>query len=241
MRPGFAVSGDAPGDFGGLDPRARSRRSNRHAASTSAGAATNTRGWPWSRQVGASATVCWCWPRRSCAATTSPTLQDGLNQLGFDCGRPDGIFGPATVRALEDFQRNGGLSPDGICGPRTVRMLELLRRQTGSGPGVASVREALTIHESLRTLRIVVGQFGGLSSITRSVTRALRNGGATVMSTDEYEAAAQAAAANRFGAQLYVGFEARSDERSLISYFAVPTFESIGGRCAGDPHGRRLV
>jgi N-acetylmuramoyl-L-alanine amidase len=157
-------------------------------------------------------------------------LQNGLNQLGFDCGRPDGIFGPATARALEDFQRNGGLTPDGVCGPRTIRTLELLRRQTGSGPGVASVREALMTHASLLTLRIVVGQFGGLSSITRSVTRALRLGGATVMSTDEYEAGAQAAAANRFGAHVYVGFEARPDERSLISYFAVPTFESIGGR-----------
>ena len=50
------------------------------------------------------------------------------------------------------------------------------------------------------------------------------------MSTDEYEAGAQAAAANRFGAHVYLGFEARSDGRSLISYFAVPTFESIGGR-----------
>ncbi len=157
-------------------------------------------------------------------------LQDDLNRLGFDCGRPDGIFGPATTRALVDFQRNGGLTPDGICGARTVRMLELLRRQTGSGPGVASVREALTTQASLRTLRIVVGQFGGLSAIARSVTRRLRTSGATVMSTDEYEAAAQAAAANRFGAHVYVGFEARSDNRSMCSYFAVPTFESIGGR-----------
>jgi len=157
-------------------------------------------------------------------------LQDGLNQLGFDCGRPDGICGPATVRALEDFQRNGGLTVDGICGPLTIRMLELLRRQTGSGPGVASVREALTTQATLRTLRIVVGQFGGLSAITRSLTRTLRTAGATVMSTDEYEAAAQASAANRFGAHVYVGFEARSDGRSLVSYFAVPTFESIGGR-----------
>jgi N-acetylmuramoyl-L-alanine amidase len=157
-------------------------------------------------------------------------LQNALNQLGFDCGRPDGIFGPATMRALEDFQRNGGLTPDGVCGPHTIRTLELLRRQTGSGPGVASVREALMTHASLMTLRIVVGQFGGLSSITRSLTRALRVSGATVMSTDEYEAGAQAAAANRFGAHVYLGFEARPDGRSLISYFAVPTFESIGGR-----------
>ena len=50
------------------------------------------------------------------------------------------------------------------------------------------------------------------------------------MSTDEFDAASQAAAANRFGAHAYVGFEARSDGRSLNSYFAVPTFESIGGR-----------
>jgi N-acetylmuramoyl-L-alanine amidase len=157
-------------------------------------------------------------------------LQGALNQLGFDCGRPDGIFGPGTARALEDFQRNGGLTADGVCGPRTIRTLESLRRQTGTGPGVASVREALTEHASLMALRIVVGQFGGLSSITRSVTRAVRASGATVMSTDEYESGAHAAAANRFGAHVYVGFEARPDERSMISYFAVPTFESIGGR-----------
>jgi N-acetylmuramoyl-L-alanine amidase len=159
-------------------------------------------------------------------------LQHSLNHLGFDCGRPDGILGPATARALGDFQRNSGLTPDGVCGAKTVRMLELVSRQSGSGPGIASVRESesLVTHSSLRTLRLVIGQFGGLSSITRSLSRALRETGAVVMSTDEYEAAAQAAAANRFGATAYVGFEARPDACSMISYFAVPTFESIGGR-----------
>lgn len=157
-------------------------------------------------------------------------LQAALNQLGFDCGRPDGIFGSVTNRALEDFQRNSGLRSDGICGPRTVRMLELLRRQSGSGPGVASVRESLTTHTSLRTLRIVVGQFGGMSAITRSVTQALRAGGATVTSTDEYEASAHSAVANRFGANVYIGFEAITDARSMISYFSAPTYESAGGR-----------
>jgi N-acetylmuramoyl-L-alanine amidase len=159
-------------------------------------------------------------------------LQSALNRLGFDCGRPDGILGPATSRALVDFQRNSGLTTDGVCGTQTVRMLELVSRQSGSGPGVASVRESesATAVTPLHALRIVVGQFGGLSTITRALARSLRDSGATVISTDEYEASAQAAAANRFGASLYVGFEARAEPASMIAYFAVPAFESVGGR-----------
>ena len=159
-------------------------------------------------------------------------LQTSLNTLGFDCGRPDGILGQLTARALDDFQRNSGLTVDGVCGPQTVRMLDLVGRQTGSGRGVAWIREseAMTRHTTLENLRIVVGQFGGLSSIGRGVARSLRAHGATVVSTDEYEASAQAAAANRFGATAYLGFEARPDICADIAYFAVPTFESIGGR-----------
>ncbi len=162
-------------------------------------------------------------------------LQEALNHVGFDCGRPDGILGPATIRALSDFQRNCGLTPDGVCGATTVRMLDVLRRQSGSGPGVASVRESESVRRmpSLGSLRIVIGQFGGLSSVGRSVARSLRLSGATVMSTDEYEAPAQAAAANRFGATIYLGFEARTEPCTEVCYFAVPTFESVGGRSLG--------
>jgi N-acetylmuramoyl-L-alanine amidase len=159
-------------------------------------------------------------------------LQRSLNHLGFDCGRPDGIFGPAAGRALLDFQRNSGLAADGVCGPQTVRTLRLVSRQSGSGPGIASIREteAIRAPTSVNGLRIVVGQFGGLSAVARSLSRALREQGATVMSTDEYEAQAQAAAANRFGADAYIGFDARVDQSSVVSYFAVPSFESVGGR-----------
>lgn len=159
-------------------------------------------------------------------------LQNALNRLGFDCGRPDGIFGPATGRALIDFQKNSGLHADGICGQQTVRTIETVGRQSGTGPGVASIRESELIRHqaSLASQRIAVGQFGGLSSITRTLQRSLREAGAKVMATDEYEATAQAAAANRYGASVYVGLEARADDHATVSYFAVPSFESIGGR-----------
>jgi N-acetylmuramoyl-L-alanine amidase len=162
-------------------------------------------------------------------------LQRALNHVGFDCGRSDGILGPATIRALVDFQHNCGIDADGICGRKTVHMLDVLRRQSGSGPGVASVREIESVRRttSLHSLRIVVGQFGGLSSIGRSVARSLRQRGATVMSTDEYDAAAQAAAANRFAATMYIGFEAQPYVCADIAYFAVPSFESVGGRSLG--------
>ena len=160
-------------------------------------------------------------------------LQSVLARLGFDCGRVDGILGPSTTRALEDFQRNSGLRPDGICGPETVRALLVLGRRTGSGPGVATLREFEALAGSgrrLDDLRVVVGQFGGMSSLTRRITYALRQRGATVTATDEPDAPAQAATANRFAATVYVGFEARAEAVATACYYAVPTFESAGGR-----------
>lgn len=164
-------------------------------------------------------------------------LQAVLGRLGFDCGRVDGILGPTTVRALNDFQRNCGLPVDGVCGPDTVRALELLARQSGSGPGVAALRELESLASVPRTvpdLRVVVGQFGGLSALVRQISRALRHRGAQVTPTDEPDASVQAAVANRFAATVYVGFEARSDGASSICYYAVPGFESVGGHSLAD-------
>lgn len=62
-------------------------------------------------------------------------LQRRLMEMGFDCGRVDGIFGANTLRALRDFQRNVGLNPDGTCGPATFAALDrLVRTVTGGRP-----------------------------------------------------------------------------------------------------------
>jgi N-acetylmuramoyl-L-alanine amidase len=164
-------------------------------------------------------------------------LQSNLGRLGFDTGRVDGIFGPSTAHALTDFQRNCGLHPDGICGPDTVRALAVFVRQSGTGPGVSVVRErdALSaVARSLEDLRIVVGHFGGLSALSRQLVRALRHGGAIVVTSDEPDASSQARAANDFAATVYIGFEAHPAEANVAHYYCVPGFESAGGRALAE-------
>jgi N-acetylmuramoyl-L-alanine amidase len=82
----------------------------------------------------------------------------------------------------------------------------------------------------VRGLRVVIGQFGGLSALARALTRELRLSGAIVITVDEPDARAQAAAANAFEADVYLGFEARTDGSDRVAFYAVPQFESAGGR-----------
>lgn len=170
-------------------------------------------------------------------------LQSRLGRLGFDCGRVDGILGPRTARALEDFQSNCGTKPDGVCGPDTVRTLTIMSSQSGAGPGVAAVRERERLRAGLGSFalcRIVVGHYGGLSPLTRMLSRELRLRGATVMSLDEPDAVAQATAANHFAAHVYVGFETSTEPRVLVQYYSVPAFESVGGRTLAELIAHRV-
>ena len=50
-------------------------------------------------------------------------LQQALNELGYNCGRKDGIFDAATEQALKEYQKQNGLTADGICGKKTLTKL----------------------------------------------------------------------------------------------------------------------
>lgn len=158
-------------------------------------------------------------------------LQAELCRLGFDAGRVDGIFGPRSASALLEFQRSCGMSGDGVCGPETVRFLDRLGRQSGTGPGVSALRETERIRSLSRFIdcRIVIGQFGGLSSLAREAARAVRSRGADVVLVDEPDARAQAEAANRFQAHAYLGLEATFDPEASLFFYRVPSFSSPAG------------
>jgi membrane-bound lytic murein transglycosylase B len=68
------------------------------------------------QRIGDGPAVQAAWPRELRALTRSEmvALQAALNQRGFDTGRPDGLMGPATRKALRQFQRSVGLPADGF-------------------------------------------------------------------------------------------------------------------------------
>ncbi|HXF36414.1 MAG TPA: peptidoglycan-binding protein [Actinomycetota bacterium] len=194
-------------------------------------------------------------------------LQRLLNALGFDAGKEDGIFGPATDAAVREFQRNVGRVPDGIVGPETLTAVQRLRPQV-NGPSRAVVRE----EEEVRAL---VGQIGGAriaidpghgpsdpgyegaagtleADVTLALARALagelsRRGAIPTLlrDDDDPDPSARARAANDLGAVLCVsihcGGEREARPGASCSYFATGTTHSPGGRRLAELVHRELT
>jgi len=62
-------------------------------------------------------------------------LQSRLTEMGFNCGRVDGIFGELTESAVKEFQKSVGAKVDGRCGPATIiALLRLTKIVSGGAP-----------------------------------------------------------------------------------------------------------
>lgn len=61
--------------------------------------------------------------KRILARNEIEQVQTALQKAGLDPGPIDGQFGPKTLRAVMQFQKNQGLSPDGIVGTKTWNKL----------------------------------------------------------------------------------------------------------------------
>lgn len=170
-------------------------------------------------------------------------VQLRLGSLGFDAGRVDGIFGPATQLAVRDFQRNAGLICDDVCGPDTIEALIRLEGRAGSSTlaGVQERERLRQLRDGLTELRLAIGVAPDLpqhqSSIALRLIAELSSavqhvgGSATVLRGTWEE---QAAAANAAVADVVIGLHLREQPGAQIAYFEVPGFTSYGGhRLAG--------
>jgi N-acetylmuramoyl-L-alanine amidase len=151
------------------------------------------------------------------------SMQRQLGALGFDAGRPDGIFGPETHAALSDFQRNVGLREDGICGPSTVQALSRYTAKITGRVLVAGVRERMRLSEAPRTLRgwhVAVGETGGLAAAVQATRRVLARSGADVLTVHNPDEVAQADEANAAKVDIYLGLGLDTDlDGCRTSYF----------------------
>ncbi|HEV7863283.1 MAG TPA: peptidoglycan-binding protein [Acidimicrobiia bacterium] len=159
-------------------------------------------------------------------------LQQRLNALGFDAGRGDGIFGPHTVDALRDFQRNVAAVPDGICGPETIAALDRLSRFAGGS--VASVREKEALRDGALRLagrRVYLAVEPGLDTLGDVVARGLIELGAEVLVDGSGEDDTMVAAeANRYAADLFLGLRFGDiPGHCSCDYFASHASRSEGG------------
>lgn len=61
----------------------------------------------------------------SVSAETVKKVQKALNEIGYDCGKVDGICGKKTKAALKKFQEDNGLKVDGIIGKQVKKALNI--------------------------------------------------------------------------------------------------------------------
>ncbi len=161
-------------------------------------------------------------------------LQRRLSALGFDTGRVDGIFGPATAHAVREFQGNVGLPSDGIVGATTVRELGRVMPRHADPSLVSAVRDRERLLHAPRTLldrRIAIAEAGGLDVLVTAVRRRLVAAGAHVVPILHPSGSVQATMANAAAVEVFLGLHLDPPEtRCACLYYSGFSYESLGGR-----------
>ena len=91
-------------------------------------------------------------------------LQDRLIQLGFNCGKVDGIYGSATEASVKEFQKSVGVVVDGKCGPTTlISLMRLVKTVSGGAPTALreSVRHAIASPALASKVIVIDPSWGG--------------------------------------------------------------------------------
>ncbi len=170
-------------------------------------------------------------------------LQSRLDALGFDTGKPDGIFGPQTERGVRDFQLNRGLAIDGISGPEVITELRLVARGEMRA-GRVTLREREWLRSRPATLvgariyfdpacRTAEEASGSWEAATAASIALQQGGGTPILSRgvdSTFPERVRARRANRMGADLIISFQLSDRPTGVISYFATSQSHSVAGK-----------
>ncbi len=169
-------------------------------------------------------------------------LQMRLNNLGFDAGKPDGIYGPDTAGAVSTFQRDRGLTEDGIAGPEVITELRLVTRGA-----IGTGREAVREREWMRSLpasvvgtrvyfdpagRDTIESAAAWEAATAAALAFQDRGGLPLISRSADVVTPErvrARRANRLGAELIVGFQFSEQGNDCVYFFETPAARSEAG------------
>mgnify|MGYP000014358477 FL=1 len=91
-------------------------------------------------------------------------LQDRLIQMGFNCGKVDGIYGSKTEASVKEFQKSVGVVVDGKCGPVTlISLMRLVKTVSGGAPTALreSVRHAVASPALASKVIVIDPSWGG--------------------------------------------------------------------------------
>ena len=88
------------------------------------------------------------------------TVQRKLKNWGYYSGSVDGIYGPATKKAVEYFQRKNGLTADGIVGRKTFEALGMMEQ---AGQGGQSGQNGYTNSDTYLLARCIYAEARGES------------------------------------------------------------------------------
>jgi len=180
-------------------------------------------------------------------------LQNNLNALGFDAGKADGIFGPDTLRALLDFQRNRNMAEDGICGTVVAGELELVRRAT-TKEGRREVAERRWLSElpaSVAGLRVMLdpgtqteAESAAAWRAAAAAASALKDKGAVVVFSRSQdttpEPSLRAARINRQGVDVVLSFGHAAADGNGCFFFGTERSASEAGRRIASEIGKAL-
>ena len=169
-------------------------------------------------------------------------VQLRLGSMGFDAGRVDGIFGPNTANAVEEFQLNSGLVADAVCGAATTAALVRMSARVIPAT-VAAVRERAKLQLAPRRLteqHIMIASTATMAAVAGEIATGLRRSGAAVSEACDWPESERADEANRLEVDVYLGLLPSDQAECRVAYFATEGFVSPGGQRLASILGQRL-